>query len=223
MERGKRMSLLKKEFYIESMKKFEEAYAEVEKMKQSRDDKRDISDYIERVSNEIESNLKVNRIELLEKSKERQREIEHEHELKREYVEPQVEALQRQDFDMKIKLMTCKDLKSFIDDIEKGYQLNDYQTKALMIELKERQNEPEYSTYNLESSLMSLYAYSENVLGKEYKETEEYQELEQTIIDCVSYGDKLLWKKNIITQDLEMIPYADELNKLIADYNVSLS
>lgn len=210
---------LRQGFYKNAMRQYEVMVNEIEGMKRKKVKLSDITEYKNTMISTIETELKTGYEQTLSDIRNKESELKHKYATQREYVDPQLEMLQRQDWDLKLSSMNDNQIENYICDDLTNNNLTVYQFGTLKNRVKAITS-PSISKDMLERTIMT-YELTKNV-GEEYKNTDEYSELMQLQKECVNYGSTYLWKNNILEDKNELIDFRNTA-PLLEGYDVNYS
>lgn len=203
---------LELDFYKEALQKHNEVLNTISSMKMQHADKAEILGYINK--NEVSELLRNGKFRAMEQANAEENKLKQKYDTQREYVDPQLEILQRQDWDLKLSNMSNEDLNEFITSLEKNeYTLSNYQAQTIKNRLA---NNPE-SVYegSRNQRIFETYLVTHHI-GKEYERTLEWEELQEKKAAIGSVMFTYLYKPSF--DGFELIDYQSEYMAAIADY-----
>lgn len=208
-------------FETENYKKATNAYknllSEIEQMKRSRRYNYEIHAMIQKKTSEIKDMLEQGKVNQLEEIDREILEMKRKYDIEREYVDPQLEMLRRQDFEIKLSNMEDSDIKDFVQEVVAGnYELNTYQLNKLVSKLRDTNL---YDKNKLEVNLM-VFA-EKNAIGSEYKLTDRYQELENLRIELLQIPTYYLFTYSPVENEYILTDYQIEPSAMLNDYSVN--
>lgn len=208
-------------FETENYKKATNAYknllSEIEQMKRSRRYNYEIHAMIQKKTSEIKDMLEQGKVNQLEEIDREILEMKRKYDIEREYVDPQLEMLRRQDFEIKLSNMEDSDIKDFVQEVVVGnYELNTYQLNKLVSKLRDTNL---YDKNKLEVNLM-VFA-EKNAIGSEYKLTDRYQELENLRIELLQIPTYYLFTYSPVENEYILTDYQIEPSAMLNDYSVN--
>ncbi|GEM_PF-4488267 len=213
----KKMRLFETESYKNATNTYKNLLSEIEQMKRSRRYNSEINAMIQEKTSEIKDMLDRGKTNQLEEIDREIIEMKRKHDIEREYVDPQLEMLRRQDFEIKLSNMEDNDIKEFVQEVVAGnYELNEYRLNKLVSKLRETNL---YEKNNLEVDLM-VFA-EKNAIGSEYKLTDRYQELENLRIELLQIPTYYLFTYSPIENEYVLTDYQTEPAAMLNDYSVN--
>ena len=210
---------LRQPFYKEAVRKYEDMINSIEQMKRMKRKLSEIVAYKNMAVADIEEVLSNGHDETLETISNQMSQLKHKYSTQREYVDPQLETLQRQDWDMKMATMSDNEVYAYVMDDMNDNILSAYQLGALKKRLKEI-NSVDINKSALERSILQYEL--ANSIGEEYKNTDEYNKLLQLQSECVSYGKQYLWTYDLLSDESKLIDFRDT-SQLLDGYDVDYS
>lgn len=208
-------------FETENYKKATNAYknllSEIEQMKRSRRYNYEIHAMIQKKTSEIKDMLEQGKVNQLEEIDREILEMKRKYDIEREYVDPQLEMLRRQDFEVKLSNMEDNDIKDFVQEVVAGnYELNTYQLNKLVSKLRDTNL---YDKNKLEVNLM-VFA-EKNAIGSEYKLTDRYQELENLRIELLQIPTYYLFTYSPVENEYILTDYQIEPSAMLNGYSIN--
>ena len=213
-----KMTIFDLPYYKESVDLYRQTIRDVESMKRSRTNNLEITNHINKNLATIKERLVAGKQEKLQEISTLEKELKMKYDLEREYVDPQVEILRRQDFDMKLASMSDSDLADYVETvISDGYKLGAYQFAKLKKIVEESTNQ---TVHKLFTQLLS-FEISHSV-GKEYELTEEYQKAEAIKVELMQVPTSYLFVYSMQEDEYELKDFS-EFDKLLTGYNVAVN
>lgn len=212
-----KLRLFETENYKNATNAYKNLLSEIEQMKRSRRYNSEIHAMIREKTSEIKDMLEQGKVNQLEEIDREILEMKRKYDIEREYVDPQLEMLRRQDFEIKLSNMEDGDIKDFVQEVVAGnYELNTYQLNKLVSKLRDT------SLYDKNKLEVNLMVFAEkNAIGSEYKLTDRYQELENLRIELLQIPTYYLFTYSPVENEYVLTDYQIEPAAMLNDYSVN--